>query len=198
LGQRPRIDCGAGSTIEHTFTEPISVREPPQRIEKHRMPITSRRCVLLQILASCAVPTVLVTTGCGTILHPERKGQPAGQIDWTIAALDGLGLLMFFVPGVIAFAVDFNNGTIYLPSRSTMSDRRCDQLLNGLVAVSIGTNRPTHSDIERVLMQEAKVTVDLRKSRVLKSRLNSIQEFWAARARFMNSLVRPGDPIAGP
>ena len=154
------------------------------------MPISSRRCVLRQILASCAVPTILVTTGCGTILHPERKGQPAGQIDWTIVALDGLGLLMFFVPGVIAFAVDFNNGTIYLPSSSTMSDRRCDQLQNGLVAVSIGTNRPTHSDIERVLMQDAKVTVDLRESRVLKSRLNSIQEFWAARARFMQSLVR--------
>lgn len=161
------------------------------------MPISSRRCILRQILASCTFPTVLVTTGCGTILHPERKGQPAGRIDWTIAALDGLGLLMFFVPGVIAFAVDFNNGTIYLPSSGTMSDRRCDPLQNGLVAVSIGANRPTHSDIERVLMQEAKVTVDLREPGVQKSRLNSIQEFWAVRERFMNSLVRSGVPIAG-
>lgn len=29
--------------------------------------------------------------------------------------LDGIGLLFFLVPGVIAFAVDFSNGTIYLP-----------------------------------------------------------------------------------
>jgi hypothetical protein len=29
--------------------------------------------------------------------------------------LDGLGLLLFFVPGVIAFAVDFGTGAIYLP-----------------------------------------------------------------------------------
>lgn len=128
--------------------------------------------------------------GCGTILHPERKGQPAGRIDWSIVALDGLGLLIFFVPGVIAFAVDFNNGTIYLPSSSTTSARRRDKLQNGLVAVSIGTNRPTHSDIERVLMQEAKVTVDLRDAGVQKSPLNSIQEFWAARARFMNPIMR--------
>lgn len=155
------------------------------------MPISSRRCALRQILAGCAAPAVLVTTtGCGTVLHPERKGQPAGRIDWSIVALDGLGLLIFFVPGVIAFAVDFNNGTIYLPSSSTTSARRRDKLQNGLVAVSIGTNRPTHSDIERVLMQEAKVTVDLRDAGVQKSPLNSIQEFWAARARFMNPIVQ--------
>jgi len=58
----------------------------------------------------------IATLGCGTILHPARKGQPAGQLDWGVVALDAVGLLFFFVPGVIAFAVDFNNGTIYLPS----------------------------------------------------------------------------------
>ena len=158
------------------------------------MPMFSRRRTLRQILASFAAPTVLVTTmGCGTILHPERKGQPAGRIDWAIAALDGLGLLIFFVPGVIAFAVDFHNGTIYLPSNSTTSARRRDKLQNGLVAVSIGTNRPTHSDIKRVLMQEAKVTVDLRDAGVQKSPLNSIQEFWTARARFMNPIMQSAE-----
>ena len=54
--------------------------------------------------------------GCGTLLHSERRGQPhSNQIDWKIAALDGLGLLLFFVPGVVAFAVDFYTGAIYLP-----------------------------------------------------------------------------------
>lgn len=55
------------------------------------------------------------STGCGTILHPERKGQVDGRIDPSIAVLDGIGLLFFLIPGVIAFAVDFSNGTIYLP-----------------------------------------------------------------------------------
>jgi hypothetical protein len=32
-----------------------------------------------------------------------------------VVALDAVGLLLFFIPGVIAFAVDFSNGTIYLP-----------------------------------------------------------------------------------
>ena len=58
---------------------------------------------------------VFQLVGCGTILHPERKGQVSGQIDPKIAIFDAIGLLFFFIPGVIAFAVDFSNGTIYLP-----------------------------------------------------------------------------------
>jgi hypothetical protein len=59
------------------------------------------------------------TGGCGWILHPERCGQlHSHDIDWKIAALDGLGLLLFFVPGVVAFVVDFYTGAIYLPLES--------------------------------------------------------------------------------
>src|SRR4030067_3820528 len=56
------------------------------------------------------------SAGCGTIMYPERRGQKAGKIDVAVAALDAVGLLFFIIPGVIAFAVDFNNGTIYLPA----------------------------------------------------------------------------------
>ena len=58
---------------------------------------------------------IVQLAGCGTILYPERKGQKGGRIDVGIAVLDGIGLLAYFVPGVIAYALDFNNGTIYLP-----------------------------------------------------------------------------------
>ncbi|AEY01578.1 hypothetical protein GU3_09110 [Oceanimonas sp. GK1] len=60
----------------------------------------------------------IITTqlaACGTIFYPERKGQKSGRIDPVVAIADGVGLLFFLVPGVIAFAVDFSNGTIYLP-----------------------------------------------------------------------------------
>src|SRR5262245_7984354 len=54
--------------------------------------------------------------GCGTLFYSERCGRPhGGRIDWKVAALDGLGLILFFVPGVIAFVVDFSTGAIYLP-----------------------------------------------------------------------------------
>ena len=72
---------------------------------------------------TAAVIFLLQTTACGTILHPERKGQKTGKIDPGIAILDGLGLLLFVIPGVIAFAVDFTNGTIYLPGgRNSLLD----------------------------------------------------------------------------
>ena len=62
-----------------------------------------------------AVGTIGIS-GCGTVLHNERVGQPHSRdIDWKVAGLNGLGLAFFFVPGVIAFAVDFYTGAIYLP-----------------------------------------------------------------------------------
>ena len=73
---------------------------------------------------------------CGTILHPERKGQVDGQLDTSIVVLDAIGLLFFLVPGVIAFAVDFSNGTIYLPngSSSSLTDEEMKNIsLNGKV-----------------------------------------------------------------
>ena len=58
----------------------------------------------------------LALAGCGTLMHPERKGQTSGDIDPRIALANGVGLLFFIIPGAVAYAVDFSNGTIYLPS----------------------------------------------------------------------------------
>jgi hypothetical protein len=59
---------------------------------------------------------VFCLTGCGTMFYSERVGQPHSRdIDWKVAALNGLGLALFFIPGVVAFAVDFYTGAIYLP-----------------------------------------------------------------------------------
>ena len=69
--------------------------------------------------------TLLATSlsGCGTLLYPERKGQGSGRLDPSIVILDGIGLLLFLIPGIVAFAVDFGNDTIYLPrSRADASD----------------------------------------------------------------------------
>ncbi len=67
---------------------------------------------------ACSLAAILLASqviACGTILYPERRGQAKGKIDADIVILDAVGLLFFFVPGVVAFAVDFATGTIYLP-----------------------------------------------------------------------------------
>ncbi len=76
-----------------------------------------RRQFLSQLvsLGGCGVAASL--TGCGTIFYQDRIHAPHSRdIDWKIAALDGLGLALFFVPGVVAFVVDFSTGAIYLPA----------------------------------------------------------------------------------
>lgn len=59
--------------------------------------------------------------GCGTLFYPERQGQTTGKIDPTVLILDGIGLFFFIIPGLVAFAVDFGTGTIYLPPETTDS-----------------------------------------------------------------------------
>lgn len=58
----------------------------------------------------------VVTAGCGTLIFPERqKAEHSGKLDPNILILDGVGLLFFILPGLVAFGVDFVTGAIYLP-----------------------------------------------------------------------------------
>ena len=101
----------------------------------------------LNILVIAALTIQL--TGCGTILYPERKGQKAGSIDAGVAILDGIGLLFGFIPGVIAFAVDFNNGTIYLPGT-----HRASLELKDMRQVKFDPKRTTVASIEKMIAEE--------------------------------------------
>ena len=64
-------------------------------------------------LLSVALLTQLAA--CGTIFYPERRGQLSGKIDPAIAIMDAIGLLFYIIPGLLAFAVDFTTGAIYMP-----------------------------------------------------------------------------------
>ncbi len=69
-----------------------------------------------RIVSGVLAATLLAQlAGCGTLFYPERRGQLNGQIDPAIAALDAIGILFYVIPGLIAFAVDFGTGAIYLP-----------------------------------------------------------------------------------
>ncbi len=72
----------------------------------------------LKKLTAAMLTAALVTqlSACGTLLYPERRGQIDGQIDPAIAVLNGIGILFYVIPGLIAFAIDFSTGAIYLPN----------------------------------------------------------------------------------
>lgn len=132
-----------------------------------------RRFIQLGLLNSS-----LATVGCGTILHPERKGQPAGPLDWKIVALDTVGLFLFFIPGVIAFAVDFNNGSIYLPPEQYGSRRRRRGEPTEFVTVRIPRDQLNTRKIEEVVSNHIDHPIELKAGTYQIQELNHVDEFW--------------------
>lgn len=123
--------------------------------------------------------------GCGTVIHPERKGQPAGPLDWEIVALDAVGLLFFFVPGVIAFAVDFNNGTIYLPAEEQRSEAATKQAgVRKLISVPTPRRQLTPTAIEEAVVEHLGLAVRLVPGAYQTKELESLDQFWTARDEF--------------
>ncbi len=108
----------------------------------------------LNVLISIAL--IFQLAGCGTILYPERKGQKSGRIDVGVAVLDGIGLLFFLIPGVIAYAVDFNNGTIYLPGTS-----RSSLEIKDIKTVKFDPRNSSIASIEKIIKKETGCDVKL-------------------------------------
>ena len=71
----------------------------------------------MRIIAQVVLVAVLTSqVACGTLMYPERRGQrTTGQIDSSVLLMDGLWMLFFLVPGLVALGVDFATGAIYLP-----------------------------------------------------------------------------------
>src|SRR5688572_21527040 len=72
--------------------------------------LTQRRA-----LTALVTIALLLPPSCATIFFPERQGQKGDKVDPNILILDGIGLLFFIIPGLIAYGVDFATGAIYLP-----------------------------------------------------------------------------------
>jgi hypothetical protein len=124
-----------------------------------------------------------LTTGCGMLIHPERRGQPpGGGLDWSIVALDAVGLLLFFIPGVIAFAVDFATGAIYLPPPSYGNTEQPDGDAK-LVEVAVPPDELTPERLEQVASQHAGRDVRLVRGEFLTKPLGKLTDFWPTRAK---------------
>jgi hypothetical protein len=141
--------------------------------------ILSRRS-FIQVGAAGAFSVV---AGCGMILHPERRGQPpGGGLDWSIVALDGLGLLLFFIPGVIAFAVDFATGAIYLPP-SGYGAAGLPKNDEQLVEVQVPPKELTPQRLEQIASQHAGRDVRLVRGEYLTAPLTKLTDFCKTREK---------------
>ena len=127
--------------------------------------------------AGIPLATILASGGCGTVLHPERRGQAAGPLDWKIVALDAAGLFFFFVPGVVAFAVDFSNGTIYMPP-TQYGDNAELPPREELVSIHVPKQRLTRTDLEQAVSGYLNRDVQLAPGQYHSRQLDSVDDFW--------------------
>lgn len=126
--------------------------------------------VAVRMLIAAAL--VVQSAGCGTILYPERRGQrAAGRIDAGVAVLDGVGLLFFIIPGVIAFAVDFSNGAIYLPRGGKGLLNR-----NDLEKIRFDPKDHAQERVERLLRERTGLAIRLDRDDAEVFRLASVAE----------------------
>lgn len=142
--------------------------------------ISKRRVVVALAGAGLAMHLA----ACGTILHPERRGQPPGRLDPGIVLLDAVGLLLFFVPGVVAFAVDFTTGAIYLPPESAALPP--DIAPQELRTVRLSPAELTPEGISRVIEQQTGKRVSLEPESYRATRINQLDEFSEASVRRLN------------
>ncbi len=126
------------------------------------------------IAGTLMVGLALLLISCGTILYPERRGQPAGRLDVGVIALDGIGLLLFLVPGVIAFAVDFATGAIYLPPGYSMLD---PVKTAEFCQVRVDPAELTARALEGVVREQTGKTVSLEPGAYRVMRLQKLEDF---------------------
>jgi hypothetical protein len=129
-------------------------------------------------LLICAAFTMQLI-GCGTLMYPERRGQRGGSIDAGVAVLDGIGLLFGIIPGVIAYAVDFSNGTIYLPSRTRLGSLD----FKNIKEVKFDPKHTSLASIERIIKDETGCEVRFGQDNIRLTKLNSLDEMKAQFAK---------------
>jgi hypothetical protein len=145
------------------------------------MDVGLSRRVFIQVSAASSLGFV---AGCGMILHPERRNQPpGGDMDWGIFALDAAGLLLFFIPGVIAFAVDFSTGAIYLPPPLGYGKDEPPEKDRQLVTVQVPRGELGQRRVEEVASQHAGRDVRLIAGAYRSAPLAKLEEFWPTRAK---------------
>jgi hypothetical protein len=142
-----------------------------------RRVVMSRRLFLLRLTRAGLLASLgPLAPSCGTLIHPERVGQPRmGRIDPAVAILDGLGLLLFLIPGIIAFVVDFSTGAIFLPPEY-IGDANLKPEADGLVKLSIDRDRMSRKAIEQAVSAASRQTIRLDPGHYRAERLESLHD----------------------
>lgn len=140
----------------------------------------NKRIMKVLVIFLVAALTLQVAS-CGYFMYPERRGQRGSRIDPAVAILDGLGLLLFIVPGLIAFAVDFTSGTIYLPARKRAHLQQPD--FEKMLAIQIPRDKLNKRGIEQALEEQIGRPISLDSENLRVYELDDIDQCWMQYAK---------------
>ena len=133
-------------------------------------------------------------SSCGTIIYPDRVNQKErGTLDPAVIILDGIGLFFFLVPGVIAFAVDFATGAIFLPAGKEPGDDERTIFDDLTMHTPPCRGRLSRQDIEQAVSRHKGSRIDLAGPGVRVAEMDHISRFWSVHDR----LVGGTGPHAG-
>ncbi len=127
--------------------------------------MTSKKRIFKLCSIVVFITLIFQTISCGTILYPERRSSPstngfdpAGRkIDIAVAFLDAVCLVFYVVPGIVAFAVDFATGAIYLPKDKSASAAAKET--NDLV-IHVPPGEINQETIKKIVFQETGMTIN--------------------------------------
>ncbi len=131
------------------------------------------------------------SVGCGVLLYPERQGQSGGKIDPVVAVLNGVGLLFYVIPGLVAFAIDFHQGTIYLPpgGDGLISNDDLERNYNVVKVDGEMTQENIEAALKAALGHDVDITAANVQAQVIKDGLPGLDNAFAlAQARTLASL----------
>lgn len=123
------------------------------------------------VILTTVIAATLFYTSCGTLMYPDRRGHGSGRIDAGVAVLDGIGLIFFLIPGIIAFAVDFSTGAIYLPEDTTTVQSDPADFSN-MVTIHVDRAELTQSNIEQMVTERTGKNIDLSSPDVVATRID--------------------------
>ncbi len=144
------------------------------------------------VALSLAATISFISTSCGTLLYPERRGQARGVIDPGVLLLDAVGLIFFVVPGLVAFAVDFSTGAIYYPPPGYGPPQSYGPLSQNplrredLVEVQVPKEELTQAKIEQVVSEQTGQPVALKPGQFRAAEISDLDEFGDEAARLGN------------
>ena len=120
----------------------------------------------------CLLSALLLgTSGCGTLFFSRRIGKKMSRtVDNRVFYTDCFLCLLGVIPGVVAFILDYDNGTIYYTEAELIPDDFNEGALSPDKMKKIDGGSMTDAEIARRLSEATGRKIDLSRARFISRR----------------------------